>query len=274
MTAEARIAPDPHIARDPLRVSSPPAVASAAPGETPPAAASRAAPLLLGALVGSLVAARWETALGCLVLSLAIGAGLRAPRPGRAFFSTLVVGGSLALVFNLLLVPGRTLAVLPFGIHATAEGLDRGIVLALRLAGAALAVHGLRALWPGERGADELARLARPLERLGVPVRASRMMAGLALRFVPLLAAESRRIAALQSHRFGRPPRNLAERIARRRAAMVPTMVAALERADRVALALEARGYRERPLPPRASTAWGWRLLGLSIAGLALAWRR
>jgi energy-coupling factor transporter transmembrane protein EcfT len=58
------------------------------------------------------------------------------------------------------------------------------------------------------------------------------------------------------------------------RAAIVPTMVSTLERADRVALALEARHYRVRPLQPAPPGALPWRLAGLALFGTALLWRR
>src|SRR5206468_12197591 len=113
------------------------------------------------------------------------------------------------------------------------------------------------AAWPGERAADAVARLLGPLERLRVPVREARAMLGLSLRFAPLLQAEARRIARVQDLRAGRPPRGAGEWLTRRRAATVPLMVGALERAERVALALEARHYRLRP--PGAVAGWGGR---------------
>jgi energy-coupling factor transporter transmembrane protein EcfT len=236
-------------------------------------AARRAAPVALGALVGALVAGRWETALLCVVVALGVALAARAPAPSRAWIAGLGIGVAAALAFNLALVPGRALFALPFGLHATAEGFERGVVMALRLLGATFAVHALRGLWRGERAADELASLARPLERLRVPVASLRMMAALALRFAPLLAAEWRRIAALQSLRAGRPPRGLGERLQRHRAAVVPALVSALERADRVALALETRHYRARPLPARAPSPWLARGLGLTLAVVAWLWR-
>jgi energy-coupling factor transporter transmembrane protein EcfT len=96
---------------------------------------------------------------------------------------------------------------------------------------------------------------------------------GLALRFAPLVGAEARRIARVQRLRAGRPPRGLAERVQRLRAAVVPTMVASLERAERTALALDARHYRMRPLPAAPRRAWSWSTAGLAIAGAALLWR-
>ena len=138
-----------------------------------------------------------------------------------------------------------------------------------------MSLQGLKAAWPGERAADQLARWLAPLERVRVPVRDLRTVLGLALRFAPLIGGEARRIARVQDLRAGRPPRGAREWLERRRAAAVPTLVGSLERAERVALALEARGYRSRPLDlapgPRHPTAWG--VAGVALAGVALLWR-
>jgi len=198
------------------------------------------APLLLGALAGSLVAGRLVTAAGCLALAgtCAVLAGARRPRASA--LRLVGFGMAVAAVLNTLLVSGRPLGPVP---HASVEGLRLGALLSLRLAGAAVAVHGLAAAWPGERAADELARLLAPLERVRVPLREARAVLGLALRFVPLLADEGARIARIQGLRAGRPPRGWRERFTRRRAVVIPVMVNALERAERVSLALEARHH-------------------------------
>jgi energy-coupling factor transporter transmembrane protein EcfT len=224
-------------------------------------------------MVGAMVAGRFETAGLCLLVAVAAGVAVGMKRPSSSWTWTLAIGISLAMILNLFLTPGRPLGGGWLGLHATAQGLSHGALLALRLLGATVALHGLRAAWPGERAADELARLARPLERLRVPVREARMLVALALRFAPLLASETRRIARLQELRAGRPPRGPGEWLDRRRAALIPTMVSTLERAERVALALEARHVRARPIPVAAGGAAGWRVVGLSLVGVALLWR-
>ena len=251
---------------------------SAAPGRSAggaEAANPGVAGLLLGAMAGSLLAARLASGLACLAAA-AVGAALAgAPRPRARWIGIVLTGSATAWILNLFLTPGRPLGLTLGPWSATREGLAQGALYGVRLAGAALALYGLRAAWPGERAADELARLARPLERLAVPVRETRALVGLALRFSPLLADEARRIARLQDLRAGRAPRGLAEWLQRRRAATVPTLVQALERAEQVALALEARHFRLRPLPrrPVPRAAWGWAALGAALAGAALAWR-
>lgn len=232
-----------------------------------------AAPLALGALAGSLVAARIETAVLCIVVAAALARSAGATWPAARTLRLLATGALVSVALNLYLVQGTPLP-LPelFGRPATREGLVAGILLALRVLGAALAVHALRALWPGERAADEIAARLAPLQRIGVPVGEARTVTGLALRFVPVLGAEAARIGALQELRAGRPPRTWRERITRQRARLVPVMSAALERAERVAFALEARHVRTRPLPATRSP-WLARIAGLALALVALLWR-
>ena len=191
------------------------------------------APLLLGAMVGALIAGRLETAAGCVFVaglaSWAAGAGW----PSAAWLRMLASGAALAI-----------------------------------------ALHGLKALWPGERAADELAALVAPLERIGVPVRRMRAVLSLALRFAPLVADELKRVARVQALRAGRPPRGAAEWIQRQRAAVVPAMIGSLERAERVALALEARHYRLRPVFRGPRSPWIASGAGLALVAAALVWRK
>jgi energy-coupling factor transporter transmembrane protein EcfT len=232
------------------------------------------APVLLGAMVGAMVAGRFETGLLCIGVAVVASAAAGARWPSKSWFVAIGTGVTLAVMLNLYLTPGRALGgPRIFSLHPTAEGLRHGILFALRILGATIAVHGLRSVWPGERAADELVRLLAPLERLRLPMREARVVLGLALRFAPLLVVEARRIAALQDLRAGRPACGCREWWTRRRAVMVPTMVAALERAEQVALALEARHYRVRPIPPRARRRSGWGVAGAALAAAALLWR-
>ena len=97
-------------------------------------------------------------------------------------------------------------------------------------------------------------------------------MTALALRFVPLLTTEYRRIARLQELRAGSPARGVREKLERQRAVAIPAVVAAIETAERVALALEARHYRLRPVAGARGGA-GAALLGWLLFGIAVLWR-
>ena len=232
------------------------------------------APLLLGSLLGSLVAAHVAVGVGCLALSTGAAIAAGAARPSWGWWRALLIAAGIAILLNTYLVAGATLPwPRVFGGPATLEGLRQGLLFALRLTGAAVALHGLRAAWPGERAVDELASRLRWLESLRVPVRRARATIELALRFAPLLAEEARRISKLQTLRAGRPPRSLAERVTRARAVAVPALVASLERADQVALALEARHYRMKQVTRTPAAGWLWRGAGLAVAGVGLLWR-
>lgn len=240
-------------------------------------------PLLVGAMLGSLVAGRIEMALLCLAVALATAAAAGASLPSSRWIVALALSALLAWAFNLYLIPGRSFdppwpALL--GRTPTREGLALGLLLTVRMAGAITALQGLRAAWPGEQAADTAARWLAPLERLRVPVGETRAMIGLSLRFMPLLKTEAQRIARVQDLRAGRPPRGVREWMQRRRAAAVPAMVGALERAERVAQALEARHYRLRPAHagPRQASGSGApgriaSVAGIVLAAWALLWR-
>ena len=247
-----------------------------------------AGPVLVGAMLGALIAGRIETALLCLGVALGVAAAAGATWPARAWALTFASGLAVGWALNLYLTPGRVLAgpwPVLFGHAPTADGLVLGLLLALRMTGAIAALQGLRAVWPGEQAADVAARALAPLERVRVPVREARAMVGLALRFVPLLRAEARRIARVQDLRAGRPPRGAREWLQRRRAATLPLMVGSLERAERVALALEARHYRLRgpdavtgvpgapPVTVPPGVRIGGAIVGLALAATSLAWR-
>src|SRR5258706_9059147 len=123
--------------------------------------------LLLGAMAGWLVAARFETAGACLAVAALAGWAAGAPRPSRRWLSIVATGAMVAWTLNLFLIRGHALVGPSSGAWAllrgaTREGLELGALVVLRLAGAAVALHGLRAAWPGERAADQVARLFRP----------------------------------------------------------------------------------------------------------------
>lgn len=232
-----------------------------------PVRAAHAGPILIGALVASLIAGRIETAM--LALGVAIGAAALsgARMPSRRWLFTLACGAAIAMAMNLYLTPGSPWPSLPvvFGHPATREGATGGIGVVLRMLGALAAMQGLRALLPGERGADAIARVLAPLEKVGAPVADLRVVLGLSARTMPLLRDEGERVRRVQRLRAGGPPHGWNGRMRALRAATVPVMVGALERADRVALALEARHYRTRPLAPPARGARG------SLAGWSAA---
>ena len=92
--------------------------------------------------------------------------------------------------------------------------------------------------------AEALARLGSPLKRLRAPIDELAMIVFIAIRFIPILYDEFAAIRTAQMIRGVRFDGPLLTRLRRTSAIIIPVFVAALQRADELALAMEARGYR------------------------------
>jgi energy-coupling factor transport system permease protein len=92
---------------------------------------------------------------------------------------------------------------------------------------------------------DGLERLLRPFKRIGVPAHELALMMTIAIRFIPTLAEETDKIMKAQTARGAEFARgNLVQRARALTALLVPLFVGAFRRAEALAVAMEARGYR------------------------------
>jgi energy-coupling factor transport system permease protein len=179
--------------------------------------------------------------LTLLLLLVVAGSGLSAAFLWRNLSSLRWL---LAIVFVMhgLLTSGEPLfAALPW---LTQEGLLTGAVFAWRVALMVSVATVLTATTSPVDLGDALERLLRPMERLGLPVHELAMVSVIALRFVPTLLDEARRIIKAQ---MGRGASFGGGLIARARSAvpvLVPLFASAFRRADDLALAMDARCYR------------------------------
>ncbi len=93
--------------------------------------------------------------------------------------------------------------------------------------------------------ADGLEALLSPFKRFGFPAHECAMMMSVALRFIPLLTEETDRIVRAQVSRGARLDQgNIVRRTFAFFPVLVPLFVIIFRRADELALAMEARGYR------------------------------
>ena len=201
-------------------------------------------PLVLGALLLSLLAA--GAAAGVL-RRVALGVALGLPiAVGWALVNALVSREGLTIVARLGEVPwlGR--------LDVTAEALAYGGVLGLR----ALVVFACFALHSAAVDPDELLQAFR---RLGFR---SALTAALATRLVPVLARDARRLHDAQRCRAGPP--------APRTAIVRAVASGALDRAVDVAATLEVRGYGAARRPPGARKPWSRHDLAFAASALAL----
>lgn len=152
---------------------------------------------------------------------------------------------TLTVLLNAALTPGRVFWG-PFGpVPAfTEEGLRQGIFLAVRLLGLVLTTSLLTLTTSPLDLADGIERLLRPVKGLGVPVHELAMTMTIALRFVPTLTDEAERLRRAQLSRGADLEGGFYRRMRGLTALLVPLFLSAFRRADRLAVAMEARCYR------------------------------
>ena len=110
-------------------------------------------------------------------------------------------------------------------------------------------------------------RLLRPLSAVGIPSQELAVMIAMALRFMPMLLEEYDRLRMAQMARGADfSTGSLALRTRAVTALAIPLLLSAFRRADELALAMEARGYRRGP----RTTLRELRLSGWDLAAFAV----
>jgi energy-coupling factor transport system permease protein len=152
----------------------------------------------------------------------------------------------LITVFYHLLFTGRQSPALleVFGFKLTRDALTMAGYYSLRLV-LFVAVAFLITLTssPSEL-ADAFTRLLRPLRKIRVPVDDFVLILFMAIRFIPVLYDEFVTIRNAQIIRGVQFTGSLVTRLRKTVSIIIPVFVAALQRADELALAIQARGYR------------------------------
>ena len=147
----------------------------------------------------------------------------------------------MTLVLNGFLTPGHPVWA---GQALTYEGLTRGGTLCLRLVVIVTVTSLLSLTTSPIQLADAIQSLLGPLAGLRLPVHELALTTTIALRLIPLLADEASRIRTAQLSRGATSRGSLARRMRDLGAILIPLFTAAFGRAERLADAMESRGYR------------------------------
>jgi energy-coupling factor transport system permease protein len=171
--------------------------------------------------------------------------------------------GFFMFVFYAFTTPGQPLFALG-GITVTWEGLLAGGTQIYRLCLLVIVASLLTFTTSPAQLAHGLEALLGPLARLGLPVRELAMVLTIALRFVPTFFEEIEKITKAQQARgadlrWGGPWQRVRAWVA----VFVPIFVTAFRRAEELATAMEARGFR--------GTHHRTRLVQLRLTGQDLA---
>jgi len=187
----------------------------------------------------------WPGYLASILFTLILVALSRVPlrlilRGLRPILIFLVITAA----FNLFLTPGEPLFRLG-PLTATRDGLVMVGVTTTRLLLLVIIASLLTLTTSPIRLTDGLERMLRPLRPIGVPAHELALMMTIALRFIPTLAEEADRIMRAQQARGASfSSGSLMARVRSLVPVLVPLFVAAFRRADELATAMEARGYR------------------------------
>lgn len=125
------------------------------------------------------------------------------------------------------------------------EGVKQGIFISLRFFLLILMTSLLTLTTTPIEITDGLESLLNPLKKLNFPVHELALMMSIALRFIPTLMQETDKIMKAQTARgveFGSGP--IKDRIKAIVPLLIPLFISSFKRAEELAIAMEARGYR------------------------------
>lgn len=159
------------------------------------------------------------------------------------FKPVLILVGVTSL-YHLIFTGHKSEIVFQFGfIKLYQAGVEAAIFYSLRLI-IFISIAFLITLTnsPSELG-EALTKILKPLEKLHIPISDLALILFIALRFIPILYEEFVAIKNAQIIRGVKFSGNLKDKIKKTTAIIIPVFIAAIQRADDLALALEARGY-------------------------------
>lgn len=151
----------------------------------------------------------------------------------------------LTIIYHLIFTARDSAPVFDlFGFAITEGGLHQAAFFSLRLLIFVLVAYLLTLTSSPSDLAESVTRLLKPLEWLRLPVGVLGLILFMAIRFVPILAEEFRAIRHAQLARGVKFSGSIIRRTKQSLALLLPVFVTALNRADELAVAMEARGYR------------------------------
>lgn len=150
----------------------------------------------------------------------------------------------ITMVFNLFLTPG-TVVFHIWKLQVTKEGILQAVFMAIRLVYLIIGSTVMTLTTTPNHLTDGMEKGLSPLKKLHVPVHEVAMMMSIALRFIPILMEETDKIMKAQMARGAdfesggliRKAKSLVP-------LLVPLFISAFRRANDLAMAMEARGYR------------------------------
>lgn len=151
---------------------------------------------------------------------------------------------SITFIINLFMTKGEKLIEF-WIISISKEGAYFATIMALRLIFLVIGTSLLTLTTSPISLTDGIEKLLNPFKKIGVPAHELAMMMTIALRFIPTLLDETDKIMKAQKARGADfESGNIIKRTKSLIPILVPLFISAFRRADELAMAMEARGYR------------------------------
>ncbi len=203
---------------------------------------------LVGTLVFILSLFLYRNFLVYAVAALFLGLVIKASKVPFKFMvkglKAIMILLLITVVFNLFLTPGTPLIKI-WKLTITQEGLKQAVFMAIRLAFLIVGSSVMTLTTTPNNLTDGMEKGLRPLNKLHIPVHEMAMIMSIALRFIPILLEETDKIMKAQQARGADfESGNIIQRAKSMVPLLVPLFVSAFRRANDLAMAMEARGYR------------------------------
>ena len=149
----------------------------------------------------------------------------------------------LTVALQMFMTPGEVIWQWSF-LKITKEGIRQAVFMGTRLV-LLISITSILTLTTTPIAlTDGIERLLKPFQRIGVPAHELAMMMSIALRFIPTLVEETDKIMKAQAARGANfDTGNLIEKVKALVPLLVPLFLSAFQRADELAIAMEARCY-------------------------------
>ena len=149
----------------------------------------------------------------------------------------------ITVIFNMLFTPGEAIFTI-WRLSVTKEGAVQAFRMAIRLSYLIIGSSIMTLTTTPNQLTDAMENLFSPLKVIKVPVHEISMMMSIALRFIPILMEETDKIMKAQIARGADfESGNLIKRVTNMIPLLVPLFVSAFQRANDLAMAMEARCY-------------------------------